>query len=835
MKTSVKRNKGNKSMRATAWWLVAAGLCGAACSGQTGATVSTVDAGPTSACPGGGVLISEPGRNPQMVCNGAFGSLVNTLPLALGDAHCPNGGYQVQSGLDNGAGGGTANDGVLEPGEVTSTEYVCNGSLGSAVPGSLTPPAGSPGSFVIRANGGAGSANIGGNGGNVWIGMDAGSNGGNVKLFNTGSFDAGFEVPAAPAGDFGTTPAQLTSTLEIPNQVPVGPATCTTLTPVPANGSYFTCGGNLYVVQSVTITQVTGINIGQGATVTFDLPSSESLNVTVSGSVHNAGTIAVKLFTPGDAALFAVSGQDYYGSAASSLVVTNQAQGSATAAGNPGSSLTIFGGFLGSVVNLGQIQAQGGDGNPGGTGGAIRLFAGQRVINAGNLVAHGGAGLGTSVTSIGGNAVGAVTLNSVNLGGVLNSGSIDVSGGSGFAGGGAGGIAQVFTGSSTIVGAAGDLVSTGPVVASGGNVSSSCTGPCAAGQGGAVWLQSYNGKLWVTGALSAAGGASPNGTGNKGGNVKVSASSKSANVPMGDLVFAASVDASGGAGLGGGSGGNVSIEVPQNYLPQGQELVLYGISEVHAEAGDGVTHGGNGGTFYLINKYAVATSSGGGGSVANYANVFASGGRGLGTGAVGGLQGYVTLYTNDYANTFAGATQELAINAGNIFASGGDGAAGGGGSSFNCIELYGMTGVTNTGMLTCQGGSAVQAGTGGHGGRIWVTADLGLTRNTGAVDSSGGAGAGGAANGGNAGQIYFLGGTLGVSLDAAATANGGAGGMTSGQGGSGGTIEAFGQGATLTSLGSAANFSVKGGAGAKVGASGDVLIDGQYVTSAWSH
>ena len=52
-------------------------------------------------------------------------SLVATVPMPANDASCPNGGTIFETGLDNGANGGIANDGILEPGEVTSTSYLC--------------------------------------------------------------------------------------------------------------------------------------------------------------------------------------------------------------------------------------------------------------------------------------------------------------------------------------------------------------------------------------------------------------------------------------------------------------------------------------------------------------------------------------------------------------------------------------------------------------------------------------------------------------------------------------------------------------------------------------
>jgi alpha-tubulin suppressor-like RCC1 family protein len=90
--------------------------------------------------------------------NGAPGaaSLVDVTPVAPG-AQCPAGGYEVQAGVD-----GNGN-GVLDPSEVQSTEYVCNGAGGQggvAGPGStveVTPvPPGSQcpaGGYKVQVNG----------------------------------------------------------------------------------------------------------------------------------------------------------------------------------------------------------------------------------------------------------------------------------------------------------------------------------------------------------------------------------------------------------------------------------------------------------------------------------------------------------------------------------------------------------------------------------------------------------------------------------------------------------------------------------------------------------
>ena len=133
----------------------------AACSGSnddeaTNQTLTRVTGATAVACPNGGITISTgvdingdgvlestEVASSQNVCNSPGAApLASTTPLAVGDTHCPAGGTQIDIGLDNGAGGGTAGDGILQPGEVTSTQYVCNG-------GSPANPATIEGSVII--------------------------------------------------------------------------------------------------------------------------------------------------------------------------------------------------------------------------------------------------------------------------------------------------------------------------------------------------------------------------------------------------------------------------------------------------------------------------------------------------------------------------------------------------------------------------------------------------------------------------------------------------------------------------------------------------------------
>lgn len=59
-------------------------------------------------------------------------ALVSTTQVGPGQGGCAAGGQRIDAGLDNGLGGGEPLDGALQPSEVTSTSYVCNGGAGGA-------------------------------------------------------------------------------------------------------------------------------------------------------------------------------------------------------------------------------------------------------------------------------------------------------------------------------------------------------------------------------------------------------------------------------------------------------------------------------------------------------------------------------------------------------------------------------------------------------------------------------------------------------------------------------------------------------------------------------
>lgn len=90
---------------------------------------------------GDSILDDDEVQSISYVCNGGTGdqgdlgasgsaALVDVEAEAPGD-NCAAGGVAVYAGLDNGDGGGTADDGVLDAGEVDQTSFVCHGDDGA--------------------------------------------------------------------------------------------------------------------------------------------------------------------------------------------------------------------------------------------------------------------------------------------------------------------------------------------------------------------------------------------------------------------------------------------------------------------------------------------------------------------------------------------------------------------------------------------------------------------------------------------------------------------------------------------------------------------------------
>ncbi len=839
-------------------------------------TVTVMPIAPGAQCPTGGTSISIDNGTPQIICNGSnatngtngtngvdggngtngtngssgFTTLVRTTMLAVGDANCASGGQQIDSGLDNGAHGGTANDGILQAGEITSTSYVCNGS--GDVVGSIAAPSGATGDSTITAVGGSADAGFGGNSDGVYVQMWNGSFGGHVKVFKTGAADPSFAFPTAPTFDPGASPVHI--------------AVDTTVGPLdPSNTDAGV--GTLYIDSNNTLAmlddavdggsiEATSLSISAGATLTL-VPGSvgSSYVIGVNGSIFNSGSIV--LGNVGARLLLVVKSSGGYFGDSTSQVLNNGLDGVLTNARSQRNSGSVADGTSSGGIsisaspiwNRGLISANGGTGRNGGNGGKIDLLANggtpTSLFNTGIVEANGGAGTFGS----GGNA-GSVVFE-VGLD-ANNSGPLSAVGGSGTTVGGNGGEVGIYAGDRE--GGIGSTRNSGTIHTIGGSVDASCVFgevvSCIGGNGGGVILAANNGTLVNNAALTSRGGSSANGAGGSGGQIIVTLGASNAAVvagrvplsPAGDLVLSGSVDSSGGTGATrGGNAGLLGVYLDPNVQPNGQEIILYGYARIDASGGSGAIGGGSGGEIQLENTYyssdgcnvckaqAQSVTYGPGGSVINDVDLVSRGGA-SGAGS-GGSGGQVQLITQS-SYYFPGDAFEQVRNTGRVDVGGGDGQSGGSGGSF---QFYGLTGVTNSGPLTARGGVGLAASGGTDANSSRLTSDNGEVISSAAIDVSGGDGV---TQGGGSAQLDLQGTTVTVSADLVAK-GGAASASVGGSGGAGGTI-VIGSSAGSSSISVAApgGVSVAGGAAAQAGTPGKVgtvTIDGWNLTSSWTH
>jgi hypothetical protein len=846
--TSITASVTDSITRAAAALALAAALAG--CGGGSTPRILITQIAPGDQCPSGGQLITV-GNQSTVICNGTTGqdgasgatgatgpggtpghrgpnTLVKSTPLPVGDASCPAGGLRLESGLDNGAGGGIAFDGVLQPGEVLTTQNLCNGSS-IANPGSLTPPGGREGTSTIKTLGGAGLSASGGRGGNVVLSLNRGSGGGHVKLFRTGRADASFTFPAVPAPALGSAPAIVSQSVSIPRDV--------SLQPNLPSGTLFTSGESLYSSNGPgnTATQMVALQILAGATATFAVASNQQIAVSLSSSCVNAGTIqtAPVVNGGGRAGGLTLSCGDYFGDAGSALQAIGAA-GTTGSAGSSGGNLTVA---TRSFWNKGSFDASGGAGAPGGAAGAISIVSDSIAFNTGNLTARGGDSTSATTAAGTGGAISLVSNSDLN-----NSGRIDSSGGSGGATGGAAGTVQVSVSPSnqqsrghfqSLGSAIGSLRNSGDIAALGGDAAAGCATDCGGGNGARIQLWSENGLLANTGSLSSRGGAGAAGRGGNGANLLVAVFSDDSAVnnriiPGGSLTMSGTVDLSGGSGASGGDAGSAAFDLDTRQQPNGQELILYGYPAIHTDGAGGVSSGGDGGRIFLNNNLASFPPSTAveGGSVISYADLTTTGGA-ASAGAPGN-GGSIDFSTQ--SNTYVpGPAFELALNAGIIIANGGSGT---GGSRAGGVSLYGRNGARSTGTITAHSGSSANCVSFDQN-QVSFTAENGPVANFASIDVS----AGSCTSDGTGvvgGDIFFTG--IGVLNAAPLMAMGGAAGATAGTGGTGGSINLSSYaGLSENRVAAPAGLNVRGGAAKTPGRTGLVQIDGRIVTESWTH
>lgn len=302
----------------------------------------------------------------------------------------------------------------------------------------------------------------------------------------------------------------------------------------------------------------------------------------------------------------------------------------------------------------------------------------------------------------------------------------------------------------------------------------------------------------------------------------------------GDIVISGTWEANGGEGVEGmgGYGGYIYLQ------PNALGAVTIN-ADLSVKGGNGMGTGSHWGAYtYGIDIFQNFDTYGSGFTLPASAGKISIAGtydlRGGGGDAGGGNAGYLAVYGNNYTADVPGADIEL-IGLAAIDLNGGEGTSGGSASS-QAFEIftyntssYPAGPITNEARIDARGGKATFAGnTGGTGGYVQIqVGGLGtpgeLINNSGAIDISGGAGDnGGAASGGGFSDALSMI-AVHITNSGALTANGGNGTTA---GGNGGNITLNSTDSATLATSNTGNLSVVGGTGTAAGTPGTRTIDG---------
>jgi hypothetical protein len=594
------------------------------------------------------------------------------------------------------------------------------------------------GIFSLHTAGGSGGLHggYGGNGGFISILKEGGI--GDLMIARSGKVDAAF-TPSSLSINLGSNPLIITSDTVI-----------SIVTIVPPEGTPYLLANNssLYISDGEKLTgnrqPVTGLRVLAGATLTLGPNFSTWSRLVIPGHVENHGVITTKDISALQRGHLELSTAKYLG--------TGKIDTVARVDGQSGGNVFVY--ATGDIIHTGLITTAGASAETGqgGAGGKVEIYAGAVLENTGPIETSGG----NAVSGVGGEG-GYIDL--VGYYGLRNSGYLSTVGGDGATRGGNGGWIwlEVYT--------EGDLRSVGDINSSGGD-----SNVGKGGDGGEVDIYAYGGTLRHNAELHTAGGSSQNGHGGQGGSI-IFATFQGWNVatPPGDILVSGNLATAGGSagstGNGGNGGsvdfylGNYAEENPT--LEKNQRLALLGYQNLDAGGGSG-NFGGSGGDVLLLSDHGYSNP----GLLSNEAEIVTRGGS-VAAGSVilpahGGKGGNV--YLEAYADPVNSANPRgtKVNNAGTIDAVGGEGLesdgrywwAGSGGE----VVLYGADTLTNSGKIATRGGddrgiAGGVSGFGGEGNWIVLIADGPLV-NSGTLDAGGGYGE---YRGGGAGGVYLLG------------------------------------------------------------------------------
>jgi hypothetical protein len=632
--------------------------------------------------------------------------------------------------------------------------FACGGGDGGA---SATSDAvsGAAGIFTINTSGADGGPNggSGGDGGYVGIYMPSGSLGA-LQVMASGAADASF-TPTVSTANLGDNPLNIMVDTTI---------TVEAAEPAVAGTPYLLMdNSNVYISDGDPAPDipVTGISVAAGTTLTLELNwnGGNDARVDLSNDIDNHGTITTDNngALRGNLILYLAS---YHGN---STIDT-----SGTQPGQHGGFVEINPVYY--FFNHGTINTSGADSSAGaaGDGGDVVIHAfggyGIGIENTGNITANGG------TASAGGTSGG----NSGHLDwqtqlSIHNSGNLSCRGGDGVESGGDS------HGMYFAVNAIGNFRNSGDMDASGGAASDSDPDSIS-GWGDSIYIYVNGGDIVNSGNLTTKGGdtTDPDSNGGSAGDIYLYVSYSSfggTDAPAGDILFSGNVDASGGLAVtdagatrSGGSGGSFEIEGDYDSYPSGQRIALLGYAGIDASGGGG-NYGGSGGDVELSCEYGYVYLTDGDSpscNITNEADVNAAGGSVLATAttpAYGGSGGSVNIWTDQYYGMFDPDLDKVA-NSGDIDTSGGDSleATNYGPGNAGYVWIWGFNGVANSGNITARGGDDLgtdggNTGYGNNGSDVQIYASLGPVSNSGNLTADGGDGE---YRGGYAGDEYGI-------------------------------------------------------------------------------
>ncbi|MCK5690142.1 hypothetical protein KAI87_12770, partial [Myxococcota bacterium] len=356
-----------------------------------------------------GVLDADEITSTSTMCNGEEGSdgdagsdglasLIEKTELPLDDENCPESGVRLDVGVDNGDGGGIADDGILQAGEVDDSTFVCSAD-NAIVAKPLTPPDSPVGAFTMNMNGGAASDGSGGDGGCFEVYMDPGTLTGHIKVFSTGVADASFDFPETIHTYLGSEPLVVDGDLTIESYATGDHSTMQA-------GQYHLHDGEaldvaaLYKWTGTQDVKVTGVKVNAGATLTFAANQTDTSIFNIDNDFILAGTLTTELDGLNRIELKFYC-DTYYGEEGSVIDLSGKDAPAEGTDGGRGGDFVIYADDQdqdfyegwGSIFSHSDVDVSGGEGDNGGRGGSVKFAADLAIITSGDIFANGGTGL----------------------------------------------------------------------------------------------------------------------------------------------------------------------------------------------------------------------------------------------------------------------------------------------------------------------------------------------------------------------------------------------------------------------------------------------------------